>query len=89
MTLDESVVCAVKYCLENDILKDFLREHGSEVIAMMVHEYTTEDFVEAMVEHAREEVFELMEQGMPIEKIKQYLKQKSTTRLGGSSDDGT
>ena len=83
LTLDESVVCAVKYCIENDILKDFLRIHGSEVVALMVHEYTTEDFVKAIVEHAREEareeVFELMEQGMSIEKIKQHLEQKSTT----------
>ena len=36
LTLDESLKCAVKYCIENNILKAFLREHGSEVISMMV-----------------------------------------------------
>ena len=80
LTLDESVVCAVKYCIENDILKEFLREHGSEVVAMMVHEYTTEDFVEAIVEHAREEGREerdvqiarnLKNMGLTVEQITQ------------------
>ena len=74
MTLDESVVCAVKYCIENDILKDFLRIHGSEVVALMVHEYTTEDFVKAIVEHAREEEREqvarkMKTSGEPLNKI--------------------
>jgi len=74
LTLDESVVCAVKYCIENDILKEFLREHGSEVVAMMVHEYTTEDFVEAIAEHAREEGIEqvarkMKTSGEPLSRI--------------------
>ena len=65
LTIDEAVVYAVKYCLENDILKDFLREHGSEVISMMAEEYTTEDFLEAMMDEAREEGMEQgMQQGM-------------------------
>ena len=55
LTLEESVKGAVIYCIENNILKDFLREHGSEVVSMMVEEYTTEDFLEAMMEEAREE----------------------------------
>jgi len=55
LSLEESVKGAVIYCIENDILKDFLREHGSEVVSMMAEEYTTEDFLEAMMEEAREE----------------------------------
>ena len=55
LSLDESVESAVKYCIENDILKEFLREHGSEVISMMIHEYTTEDFIEAIREAERKE----------------------------------
>jgi hypothetical protein len=55
LPLAESIVCAVKYCIENNILKEFLKTHGSEVIDMLVDDYTTEDFIEAMVEEAREE----------------------------------
>ena len=48
---------------------------------MMVEEYTTEDFLKAMVEEAleegREEVFELMEQGMSVKEARAYLKEKS------------
>jgi len=58
LTLDESVICTVKYCIGNNILKEFLREHGSEVVNMMAHEYTTEDFVKAMLEEAREDGIE-------------------------------
>ena len=55
IALAESVINAVKYCIENNILKEFLREHGSEVIGIMVEEYTTEDFIEAIADEAREE----------------------------------
>ena len=88
LTLDKSVESAVKYCIKNNILKDFLREHGSEVVSLMVHEYTTEDFMEAIREEAwedgREEgekksqkyVLELIEQGLTAEEIKQQLENK-------------
>jgi hypothetical protein len=59
LTLDKSLECAIKYCLENNVLKEFLRSHGSEVINMMVHEYTTEDFNEAIREEALEEGMEM------------------------------
>ena len=58
LSLDEALKCAVKYCIENNILRDFLMKHGSEVIAMLVEEYTTEDFLKAMVEEALEEARE-------------------------------
>jgi hypothetical protein len=55
LSLDKSVEYAIKYCLEHNILQEFLREHGSQVVSMMVHEYTTEDFIEAIREEAFEE----------------------------------
>ena len=54
LPLEESLKCAVKYCIGNNILKEFLREHGSEVIDMIADEYTTEDFMAAMAQEARE-----------------------------------
>ncbi|MCL2215142.1 MAG: hypothetical protein FWC06_08045 [Treponema sp.] len=43
--LDESVKAAVKYCIENDILKSFLRNHGSEVINMLNDDITVDELV--------------------------------------------
>ena len=54
LTLEKAIEHAVKYCLDNNILKKFLGEHGSEVVSMLVHEYTTEDFLEARYEEGIE-----------------------------------
>jgi hypothetical protein len=75
LSLDKSVEYAVRYCLEHNILLEFLKEHGSEVISMMVHEYTTEDFIEAIREEALEEGTEKgivigTEKGIGIAEIK-------------------
>jgi len=43
LPLDESVKAAVKYCVENDILKQFLRNHGSEVINMLTDDITIDE----------------------------------------------
>ncbi|MCL2443807.1 MAG: Rpn family recombination-promoting nuclease/putative transposase, partial [Treponema sp.] len=40
--LDESLELAIKYCVDNDILKDFLKKHGSEVYNMLYSEYRVE-----------------------------------------------
>jgi len=82
LSLDESVKSAVKYCIENDVLKKFLKEHGSEVINMLTDDITIEEIVAIRSEEAREEgreeeriyFLELLDQGIPIEEIKQRLK---------------
>ena len=45
-SLDESLKSAVKYCIEHDVLKKFLEEHGSEVVNMLFDELTTEEIAE-------------------------------------------
>lgn len=42
MPLQEAVEQAVNVCIEKDILKDFLLEQKSEVIAMSIYEYNEE-----------------------------------------------
>ena len=42
MPLQEAVEHAVDICIEKDILKDFLMEQKSEVIAMSIYEYNEE-----------------------------------------------
>jgi len=85
LSLDESVKKAVKYCIENDILKKFLREHGSEVINMLTDEFTIEEIVAIRSEEAREEgmekgreegreqVIALLKKGLSLEEIENVL----------------
>ena len=89
LTLEKAIETAIKYCIENNILKEFLREHGSEVIAMMVEDYTTEDFLEAIIESEREEalekgqgyVLELFKKGLSVEEVERHLQQKSKEKM--------
>ena len=55
LSLEESVKTAIKYCIENDILKRFLREHGAEVINMLTDNLTVEEIVAVRSEEAWEE----------------------------------
>ena len=42
-TLEEAMKKAVKYCMDNDILKTFLETHSSEVFNMLLTEWDTEE----------------------------------------------
>jgi len=53
--LEESLEDAIKYCIENDILKSFLTENSSEVINMLMGEWNWDDAKEVWQEEAREE----------------------------------
>ena len=57
-SLDESVAHAVKYCIENNILKKFLLEQGSEVYNMLFEDLTIEEIAEIRYKEGREEGFE-------------------------------
>jgi hypothetical protein len=94
LTLDESVKHAVKYCIENKILNNFLETHSSEVFNMLSTEWNWEDALEVAreegwedgheegMEKAHEEdrqyFLELLNQGLTIDEIKQRLNQKET-----------
>jgi hypothetical protein len=63
LSLEESVRSAVKYCKENNILKEFLDKYGTEVLKMILEDITVEDEIEA----AREEGMEIgVEKGLEI-----------------------
>jgi hypothetical protein len=86
-SLDEAVRLAVKYCIDNNVLKDFLRKHGSEVFNMLYSEYNFDEEAAVIREEAREEgreeereqnrqyFLKLLNQGLTIEEIKQRLDQ--------------
>jgi len=75
---------AIKYCIDNNILKDFLKRHGSEVENMLFTEISIEELSEIRFNEGREEgaekhnqyVLELINQGLSTEEIKQRLMQK-------------
>jgi predicted transposase/invertase (TIGR01784 family) len=87
--LAESIKYAVKYCKDNNILKQFMDTYGTEVIKMLWEELTIEDEIEVAREEAREEGMEiglekglqqgreqflkLLDQGLSVEEIKEQL----------------
>jgi predicted transposase/invertase (TIGR01784 family) len=53
-SLDEAVKSAIKYCIDNNILKDFLEKNSSEVRNMLITEYNRDEEMEAVREEAWE-----------------------------------
>ncbi|MCL2765432.1 MAG: hypothetical protein FWD40_09175, partial [Treponema sp.] len=58
LSLDESMKAAIKYCIENGILGDFLRIHGSEVINMLFEEISVERLGAIRYKEGREDGIE-------------------------------
>jgi len=55
LVLDESLELAIKYCIDNNILKDFLMKHGSEVYSLLYGEYRFEDEIAVIKEETWKE----------------------------------
>jgi len=55
LSLEESVKIAIKYCVKHNILKQFLKEHGSEVMNMLTDEISIEEIIAVRREEALEE----------------------------------
>jgi len=55
LSLDESVKSAVKYCIEHDVLKDFLEKIGAEVINMLFYDFSVEEIAEIRGDERYEE----------------------------------
>ena len=53
--LEKSFTSAINYCIKNDILKDFLKKHGSEVLNMLYGEYDPEVEMRVVREEALED----------------------------------
>jgi len=55
MPREEAMKAAIKYCIENNILKRFLETHSSEVFNMLLTEWNTEEAKVVWREEAQEE----------------------------------
>jgi predicted transposase/invertase (TIGR01784 family) len=78
MGIESAITEAIQKCIGENILRDFLQTHSSEVFNMLLTEWNWEDAKEVWQEEAREEGIErgirrtalnLKKVGMPVEKI--------------------
>jgi hypothetical protein len=44
---------AIEWCIDHNILKDFLTRYGSEVVNMLMKEWTVEDFIKYQTDEER------------------------------------
>jgi hypothetical protein len=80
-SLDKALLTAIKYCIENEKLKDFLETHGSEVHNMLITaKYDPKEEMEALCEEAWEYGLEegimtvarnALAKGLPVETIQE------------------
>ena len=71
---EESIKAAIKYCVEHDILRDFLEENATEVMGMLLTEWNIVDAIAVNREEGREEEREevarnALAKGIPLELI--------------------
>jgi predicted transposase/invertase (TIGR01784 family) len=76
---NEAMSRAVKYCIEHDILKDFLKLHSKEIINMLITEWNWDTALKVRGEEGREEGREetaknMLLDNLPPDKIAQYTK---------------
>lgn len=55
---EEAMKKAIEYCIKNDIMKEFLEAHASEVVNMLLTEWNTVEYGEVQREEGREEGLE-------------------------------
>jgi len=88
MDRDSAISRAVADCIRQNVLKDFLEKHGSEVHNMLFGEWNWDDAKRVWQREAREdgieEVFSLLEQGVSLAEAKEKfgLKSKDVAKFG-------
>jgi hypothetical protein len=77
----EAIVTTVDWCIAHDILANFFRQHRKEVSNMILNELDNADAIEAAKEETwekarkeeRQQVLDLIAQGLTVEQLKQAL----------------
>jgi hypothetical protein len=82
--LEEAIKLAVKYCVDNDILKEFLLENATEVVGMLATEFDMDIALKVAREEGKEEgkkevqyILDLMAQGLSYEEIKKKIEENN------------
>ena len=89
MARASAIRAAMRYCQENDIMRDFLEAHESEVIDMVNFEWNQKDFEEAIredswaqgVAHGREEGREAEQASFIMGMLKEKLPLETIARV--------
>jgi hypothetical protein len=75
-SLEKAFKSAINYCIDNNILKEFLMEHGSDVVSFLYGDYDPEAEIAVVREEDLQHFLELLDQDLTKEEIKQRLKKE-------------
>lgn len=82
--IDEAVKNAVEYCIDNNILADFLRKHKAEVIPVAIYECNMNEVLEKI----GNDRYEDGKEDFLLSKIKiKYLKGKSSEQIADELEE--
>lgn len=79
LPLRDAIIRAVKFCLDNGIMCDYLTKHAEEVFDMLALEWNLDDALQARFEDGRDEGIEevavnMIRDGEPLDKILKFTK---------------
>ena len=79
LSLRNAIIHAVKFCLANGIMGDYLVEHSEEVFDMLALEWNLDDALQARFDEGRDEGIEevavnMIRDGEPLDKILKFTK---------------
>ena len=85
MDRDNAIKRAIGDCIRQDVLKDFLKEHGSEVHNMLLSGWNWDDAKRVWQREAREdereenrkEILDLIDKGYTSADIKNHLRKQT------------
>ncbi|MDR3161548.1 MAG: Rpn family recombination-promoting nuclease/putative transposase [Spirochaetaceae bacterium] len=81
---EEAIEQAIKDCIKQNILKEFLQSHGREVTSMLFTEWNWDDALAVQREEGREEgqntILDLVRQGYSVEQIEAILAEDKSDR---------
>jgi len=69
MELEAAMEAAIRYCIENDILRLFLEANSSEVLNMLIAEWNLEEAQRAWLAQGEGNIVAMLESGKPPEDI--------------------
>jgi len=66
----EALAMAVKDCIKEDILREFMEKYGGDIVSILSREFNMDDFVRVRTEEIKEDMAEKMiERGTPLDFI--------------------
>jgi len=75
LSVDESAKKVIEYCIEHNILREFMEKHGSEVANMLYENFTIEEIAEI---RAREAAEDAREEGLEKGRVEGSKEEKLT-----------